>query len=337
MGSFHRSRGNSWIAPTKITPQTEICPNLEYTALFFSPPDPYNHRRLSHHHQEAVLPLPQGPTVCYGDIVLLVGKDQSATIRTVIEGQRFECQVGYILYDDLVGTLYGAQVPTHLGHKLFVLPPHTDDIVRHLQREGQIIYPKDLGYIALKLGIRPGIRVIEAGTGSGALTLTLALLVGAEGHVYSYERRTRMRERATANLRRVGLLDRVTFHQRDIAEGFIERDVQALFLDVREPHDYLPQAREALRGGGFLGAIVPTLNQVIALVAALHAGPWFYLEVEELLLRSYKTAPARVRPDDQMVGHTGFLIFARAVQREIREAPDPTPTLDEDDLGDGYG
>ncbi|WP_119067049.1 tRNA (adenine-N1)-methyltransferase [Aggregatilinea lenta] len=272
------------------------------------------------------MPLPDGTHVAYGDIILLIGKDLRQFIRTVKEGQRFECHLGYIEYDALVGTPYGGQVPTHMGHKLFVLVPHTEDIILHLQRLGQIIYPKDLGYIALKLGIHPGSRVIEAGTGSGALTMTLAMLVGDQGHVYTYERRNNMLTRAIANLRRMDLLDRVTFHEKDIEEGFEETDVHALFLDVREPADYLPQARAALRGGGFFGALVPTMNQVLDLAQPLYDGPWYMLQIEELLLRTYKTHPQRIRPDEQMVGHTGYLIFARAVERETRgAAPEETP------------
>ncbi|MBP8974114.1 MAG: tRNA (adenine-N1)-methyltransferase [Anaerolineae bacterium] len=279
------------------------------------------------------MPLALTSTVCYGDLVMLVGKDRRTFLRTVTPGESFQCHLGVIAFDDLAGVPYGTQVPTHLGHKMFVLTPHTDDLIRHLQREGQIIFPKDLGYIVLKLGIRPGVQVIEAGTGSGALTLTLAQLVGEEGHVFSYERRERMQARAMANLRRLGLLDRVTFHLHDIAEGFFEREAHALFLDVREPWLYLDQARAALRGGGFFGAILPTVNQVIALAERLYDGPWYFLEIEEIVRRTYKTIPARIRPDDQMVGHTGFLIFARAVEREERgERDDGGESESDDDL-----
>jgi len=284
------------------------------------------------------VPLPKTSTIEYDDIILLVGKDRRTFIRRVVPGQRFECHLGFILFDDLVGRPYGSQFATNIGHKLFALAPNTDDIIRHLHREGQIIYPKDLGYIALKLGIRPGVSVLEAGSGSGALTLTLALLVGDEGHVFSYERRSDMQARAIANIKRLQLEHRVTFNQRDIERGFDETGLHALFLDVREPWLYLDQARAALRGGGFFGALVPTMNQVIELSDRLYDGAWYLLEIEELLLRTYKTIPARIRPDDQMVGHTGYLVFARAVDRvqdaELEAIEGPRDDEEPDDSGE---
>lgn len=214
--------------------------------------------------------------------------------------------------------------------------PNMDDLIRHLRRETQIIYPKDLGYILLKLNIHPGVQVIEAGTGSGGLTTVLATMVGPEGHVYSYDRRARMQGIAKQNISRWGLSDRVTFYERNITEGFDQRDVHALFLDVPDPWEYLEQARSALRSGGFLGCIVPTFNQVLMLIKALHSRKFFMVETEEIFLRQYKTVPQRVRPEDQMVAHTGFLVFSRAVEYRENEPPveDIGPVMGIDDLSE---
>ncbi len=251
----------------------------------------------------------------YGDTVLLAGKDRKQYMRTLTPGANFSTKMGTLQHDDLVGKAYGSGVRTHLDHTYYILIPQPADLIAHARHETAIVQPKDLGYIALKLGIRPGIQVIEAGTGSGALTLVLALLVGDSGHVTSYERREALLEVAKKNLNRAQVIDRVSFVIRDISEGFNPPAADALFLDVPNPWDYLAHARAALTGGGMLGAIVPTINQLIELVNALMAGPWFMVEVEELLLRTYKISEARIRPQDEMVGHTGYLVFARAIDR----------------------
>lgn len=258
----------------------------------------------------------ESTVAAYGDTVMFVGKDRKTFIRTLRPEGRLQTHYGIIAFDDLVGVPFGARLKTHLGKDVWMLLPSMDDWIKNLRRESQIIFPKDMGYILLKLGIRPGIKVIEAGTGSGALTLTLATMVGDAGHVYSYDRRADMQRVAHGNLSRLGLLSRVTLTERDIEAGFDQQDVHALFLDVPTPWDYLDQAAAALRGGGFLGCIIPTINQVVELTDALYSGRWFFVQVEELLLREYKTTPARIRPDDQMVGHTGYLVFARALAEE---------------------
>jgi tRNA (adenine57-N1/adenine58-N1)-methyltransferase catalytic subunit len=256
----------------------------------------------------------------YGDAILLAAKDRRQYVRTLTEGGNLTTHLGTIQFDDLNGLPYGSPVKTHLGNLFYLLIPQVADLIAHARHETAIIQPKDLGYIALKLGIKPGTKVIEAGSGSGALTLTLATLVGESGRVYSFDRHAELYKVALKNLNRGGVADRVTFTERDIANGFDITDADALFLDVPNPQDYLTQARAAMTGGGIFGAIVPTINQLIELVNALFVGDWFMIEVEEILLRSYKLTETRIRPHDEMIGHTGFLIFARAVYRKRDES-----------------
>lgn len=250
-----------------------------------------------------------------GDVVLLFSVDDRKTFfRTLKPGATLHTHNGYFEHDDLIGQPYGALVRTHLDAGYYLLSPTTEQLIRYMHRKSQIVYPKDSGYIVLKLGVKPGSRVLEAGTGSGGMALVFASMVGESGHLYSYDVRDDLQRIARENLTDAGLGSRVTFTLRDAAEGFDETDVDALFLDMLTPWRMLDQARTALANGGMLGSIVPTMNQLTDMLAALSAHPGFgFIEAEELLLRSYKTAPARVRPEDRMIAHTGYLVFARAV------------------------
>ncbi len=247
------------------------------------------------------------------DLALLVGRDRKSFIIRLEPGAQLHTHRGVVGHDDLIGNPWGKQVSSHLGYPFLFLRPSTDDLVRDLKRTTQIIYPKDAGYILMKMRIAPGCRVVEAGTGSGGLGLVFAQAVGPTGRVYSYEVRPEMQALARENLAQLGLAEFVAFKLRDVAEGFDERDADALFLDLPNPWDYLAQAHEALAGGGFFGCILPTTNQVIRLIGALEQAHFGFVEVEELLLRPYKAVPARLRPMDRMVAHTGYLIFARAL------------------------
>ena len=249
------------------------------------------------------------------DLVLLIGQDRKEFVVRLRPGGQLQTHRGCINHDDLLGQPLGREVQSHLGYPFVVLAPSTFDLLRQLKRTTQIMYPKDIGYALLKLNIMPGSRVIEAGTGSGALALALARAVRPDGRVYSYEIRPDILHLAQKNLEGLGLVDWVELKLRDIAEGFDERGVDALFLDLRRPWAYLPQAVEALKDSGFFGAIVPTTNQVGELIQAMETQQAFgNIEVEEILVRPYKPVPNRLRPVDRMIAHTGYLIFARRVQ-----------------------
>lgn len=245
----------------------------------------------------------------------MISKDKKRFIVCLTPGEELHTHRGTINHDQLMGQPLGREVTSHLGHPFIILEPSIHDLIMDIKRASQIVYPKDSGYILLKMNIKRGSRVIEAGTGSGALTIALAQAVMPTGRVYSYEEREDMIHLATRNLVRVNLEEYVELKQRDIAEGFDEREADALFLDLRTPWLYLGQSREALKADGFFGAILPTTNQVSQLIEALAEHDFVDIEVEELLRRGYKVVPARLRPQDRMVAHTGYLIFARKVQR----------------------
>ena len=250
------------------------------------------------------------------DLVLLLGKDGKRFMVRLSPGEELHTHRGFFKHDDILGQPLGAQLASHLGYPFYLLRPSLHDLIMNIKRESQIIYPKESGYALLKMNIMPGSRVIEAGTGSGAMTIALARGVMPSGKVYSYDRRQDMIDLATRNLSNVGMLDFVDLRCRGVAEGFDEKDVDALFMDLREPHLYIGRVKESLAPGSFFGALVPTTNQVSALLEELERRGFVDLEVSEILLRHYKTVPARLRPEDRMVAHTGYLVFARPVSEE---------------------
>ncbi|MCS6993121.1 MAG: tRNA (adenine-N1)-methyltransferase [Anaerolineales bacterium] len=249
-----------------------------------------------------------------GDLVQLVGLRHKHFIFTLQPGGTLQTHRGILNHDDLIGLPWGSQVFSHLGSPFFLLQPMLGDILNELPRNTQILYPKEIGFVLVTMGIGNGQRVIEAGTGSGAMTTALAFAVGSQGRVYSYERRPEMQNLARKNLARLGLDERVTFKLKDIAEGLDETNADAFFLDVPAPYDYIGQVRAALKPGGFFCSIVPTFNQAEKLLYALRRHKFAFLEMCEVLLRYYKPEPMRLRPTDRMVAHTGFLVFARRVE-----------------------
>jgi tRNA (adenine57-N1/adenine58-N1)-methyltransferase len=249
-----------------------------------------------------------------GDIAQLVGLRHKHFIITLQEGGKLETHRGILKHDDLIGKPWGTQVFSHIGSPFFLLQPSLADLLSDLPRNTQILYPKEIGFILITMGIGPGKKVIEAGTGSGSMTIALAHNVGAEGHVISYEIRADTQNLAKKNLDRVGFASRVDFKLRDIAEGFDETDADAFFLDVPNPYDYVSQVRTALKPGGFFCSLIPTVNQVEQLLIALRRERFAFIEVCEILVRYYKPEPTRLRPTDRMVAHTGFLVFGRRIE-----------------------
>ena len=249
-----------------------------------------------------------------GDLAQIVGLRHKHFIFTLKAGAKFETHRGVLMHDDLIGRPWGTQVFSHIGSPFFLLQPSLGDLLLDLPRTTQILYPKDIGYIFVTMGIGPGRKVVEAGTGSGSMTTALAYALGAEGRVISYEVKPDVQNLARKNLTRFGLESRVDFKLRDLAEGLDETDADCFFLDVPNPYDYTIQVRNTLKPGGFLCCLIPTFNQVEKTLLALRQTHFAFIEVCELLLRFYQAEPNRIRPTDRMVAHTGFLVFARKIE-----------------------
>jgi tRNA (adenine57-N1/adenine58-N1)-methyltransferase len=257
-----------------------------------------------------------------GDLAMLTGSGRKEFIFRLDPAAELQTHRGVLRHADLIGVAWGSQVRSHLGKMFFILQPTLRDLLLHIRRQSQIVFPKDIGYILLRLSVGEAMRVIEAGTGSGAMTTALAWAVGRDGRVFSYDRRADMIDLARRNLTRVGLESRVIFRHRDIEDGFEDTDADALFLDLPNPQDYLTSVRLSLRSGGAFAAILPTTNQVSALLRAMADHQFGLTQVCETSLRFYKRVPERLRPEDRMVAHTGYLVFGRPLAEADVDAGD---------------
>jgi len=252
-----------------------------------------------------------------GDLVQLQGSGFHSHLVRLEPGAVLQTHRGFIRHDDIIGQPWGCMLKSHTGQPFYLFQPGLADLIRETKRTTQILYPKDIGYILTVMGVGPGSQVLEIGTGSGGLTTAFAYMVGESGKVFTYERNPATQNLAVANISKVGLAARVEFKLGDAAEGFSERGMDAAFMDLPNSFDYIPLAKQSLKGGGYLGMLVPTVNQVSRCLQALKQAQFACVEVCEIFMRFFKTDWERLRPTDRMVAHTGYLIFGRSVTQVL--------------------
>lgn len=254
-----------------------------------------------------------------GETILLIDKVGRRYRVRLKPGERHSIHAGAIAHDDVIGHEEGTVVTTQLGAHLLAVRPTFAEQVTGRRRQAQPIYPKDLGAILVSADIHPGATVLEAGTGTGALTLALLRAVGPSGAVISYELREEFLELARkAIVDTLGdLPPNLTLKAGDIYSEIPERNVDRVLLDVAEPWQAVPAAKAALRPGGILFAHCPNVSQVQRFFDCLREVRGFGLmEVFELLQRGWTVRGRSLRPSHRMVAHTGFLCFARRLANE---------------------
>ena len=247
----------------------------------------------------------------FGELVLLVDHKKRRYLITLADGAEFQSHAGVLPHADLVGRDEGCEVATTRGQRFRAFRPTLSDFVIAMPRGAQVIYPKDLGPMLLMADIAPGVRVLESGVGSGALSMAM-LRAGAE--ITGYELREDFAARAAKNVAAFlgpEAAARYTIELRDCYEGIDLTDVDRVVLDLPEPWRVVPHADGALRSGGILLSYSPSIAQVMQLNDALRAGPYTEISTTEVLHRTWHVDGAAVRPDHRMVAHTGFLTRAR--------------------------
>ena len=284
-------------------------------------------------------------TLEYGEVVVLIDQKSRRYLVTLTEGKEFHSHAGFVRHGDIVGVSEGTTVRSTRNAQYLVMRPTLGEFIVEMPRGAQVIYPKDIGPLLMLADIGPGLKVLESGVGSGALSMAM-LRCGVD--IIGYEIREDFAKRAQQNVQRFlgdSALSRYDVQIRDCYESIEEKDLDRVILDLPEPWNVVPHASQSMRPGAIIAGYSPSIVQVMQFRDALAAHGFVMIQTIEVLNRGWYFKDAAVRPDHRMVAHTGFLTRARSVVRtpsapEVQQAstvnddePDAETTAGEHDTG----
>ena len=249
-----------------------------------------------------------------GDRIQLTDPKGKLYSFTITPGKEWHTHKGWIVHDELIGLPEGSVVSTNAGLRFTAFIPLLSDYVLSMPRGATIVYPKDAAMIVGVADVYPGAHVLEAGVGSGALSLSLLRAVGSAGSVDSFERREDFAEIARANVANYfgSLPDQWTLSVGSVQEIYHEKTYDRVILDMLAPWECVEMAARVLRPGGVFLAYVATTTQLSATAEALKSdGHFTEPESSETIVRGWHHEGLAVRPQQRMIGHTGFLIQSR--------------------------
>ena len=249
-----------------------------------------------------------------GDRIQLTDPTGKLYSFTITPGKEWHTHKGWIVHDELIGLPEGSVVSTTAGLKFTAFKPLLADYVLTMPRGATIVYPKDAAMIVGLADIYPGARVLEAGVGSGALTISLLRAVGPSGKVNSIERRADFAENAHSNVSNYfgEKPSNWSLSVGDLQDQNFESEYDRVVLDMLAPWECVDLAARALRPGGVFLAYVATTTQLTVTAEALKDdGRFTEPESSETIVRGWHHEGLAVRPQQRMIGHTGFLIQSR--------------------------
>jgi len=268
------------------------------------------------------------------DLIYLILDNRRKWLVTVKEGEEFQTHKGIIKFDEIIGKPFGSVVFSqpyeNQGYKFYVLKPLPSDYVIYMSRKTQIIYPEDAGLILVYSGIGPGSKVIEAGCGSGALTCILGNYVRPDGYIYSYDIREKSLKRALSNVIRANLQDFVSIQYGDILiDDLKHANIDSVVLDMPQPWKAIGRIKNYLKLSGTLVSFSPTIEQVKKTTFVLQENEFYEINTYELIKRKFQVKKNATHPEVRMIGHTGYMTFARKIQNIPNPYREKKPKQDE--------
>jgi len=257
--------------------------------------------------------------------VLFYFNNSKKWLAKISKDKELHTHIGVIRHSDAIGKEFGTRLVTNKDKYVYLLEPTIHDFIMKIHHGTQIVYPKDLGYIAARAGVQSSQKIVEIGTGSGSLTSFIAGIVKPRGHVYTFDVDSEFMKIAKKNIEKAGLLKYVTMKKLDLktAKKVPVTDADLILIDLGDPWTVLKQARKMLKGSGGIFAICPTMNQLEKLTAALVQNEFTDIECTEHIIRNIEAREGKTRHSFQGIGHTTYLAYARKAffqRSKIRKA-----------------
>ncbi|KAG0255020.1 tRNA (adenine-N(1)-)-methyltransferase catalytic subunit trm61 [Actinomortierella ambigua] len=229
-------------------------------------------------------------TIEYGDWVIMYLSRDTMQLVQVKEGGSYVCKFGKYKHADMVGLEYGTKMASYTGRGfLYLLYPTPELWTQVLPHRTQILYVADISFVMAYLNLKPGMKMIESGTGSGSFSHSIVRTLAPTGHLYTFEYHQERVTAAQKEFEEHGLSHLVTLQCQDVCrDGFgLENEVDAVFLDLPAPWDAVASAKKAFRQDsiGKICTFSPCIEQISRTVTALGEHGFVDIQMYECLIR----------------------------------------------------